>query len=308
MVSFAPNSGDVDDFIVGIRKPCQVVADTFTLPPEGVVTDVALLERVFSLRFQTVKCIPPTCRLAFAQVLTGALRKVVASPGSVENWVQLLLLSCNRKSLQCSSILQALALWKDGSGFTDLVSSLLNSGGDVGVAKRDSGRGEDNKKDPNIKQCLRKVRDGHFTAAVKVLCSSGVAPFGESTMKALIDKHPVVPPPSFPSNPIVQPTVIAAEDCVLKCIQSFPRGTSCGRDGMRAQHLLDAIGCEGSVSFSGLLTAITGVVNLWLEGLCPKVLAEFVASAPLTPLLKPDNGIRPIVVGASGVGWSIRWL
>ncbi|KAD6454771.1 hypothetical protein E3N88_09477 [Mikania micrantha] len=30
---------------------------------------------------------------------------------------------------------------------------------------------------------------------------------------------------------------------------------------------------------------------------CPKVLAEFVASAPLTPLLKPDKGIRPIVVG-----------
>ncbi|GJS18306.1 putative reverse transcriptase domain-containing protein [Tanacetum coccineum] len=35
-----------------------------------------------------------------------------------------------------------------------------------------------------------------------------------------------------------------------------------------------------------------------LEGRCPKVLAEFVASAPLTPLLKPDNGIRPIAVGA----------
>ncbi|KAD4384190.1 hypothetical protein E3N88_24358 [Mikania micrantha] len=30
---------------------------------------------------------------------------------------------------------------------------------------------------------------------------------------------------------------------------------------------------------------------------CPKVLAEFVASAPLTPLLKPDKGIRPIAVG-----------
>ncbi|GJX72358.1 hypothetical protein Tco_0309529 [Tanacetum coccineum] len=30
---------------------------------------------------------------------------------------------------------------------------------------------------------------------------------------------------------------------------------------------------------------------------CPKVLADFVASAPLTPLLKPDNRIRPIAVG-----------
>ena len=28
------------------------------------------------------------------------------------------------------------------------------------------------------------------------------------------------------------------------------------------------------------------------------MLAEYIASAPLTPLLKPDNGIRPIAVGA----------
>jgi hypothetical protein len=28
------------------------------------------------------------------------------------------------------------------------------------------------------------------------------------------------------------------------------------------------------------------------------VLVEYIASAPLTPLLKPDNGIRPIAVGA----------
>ena len=33
------------------------------------------------------------------------------------------------------------------------------------------------------------------------------------------------------------------------------------------------------------------------RGSCPSSLAEFVSSAPLTPLLKPDKGIRPIVVG-----------
>ncbi|GKA97858.1 putative reverse transcriptase domain-containing protein [Tanacetum coccineum] len=47
------------------------------------------------------------------------------------------------------------------------------------------------------------------------------------------------------------------------------------------------------------LKAITSVVNLWLAGRCPPILAEFIASAPLTPLLKPDNGIRPIVVGTT---------
>ncbi|KAJ0925109.1 putative reverse transcriptase domain, exostosin [Helianthus annuus] len=314
VVSFAMISGGVEDFIVGIGKPCQVVVDTNPPHPARLGSDVNLLERVFSLPIQTVKSIPPSCRLLFAQVLTGALRKVVASPGSVNNWVQLLLLprctlrvvrpssrqerrSGNRKSLQCSNILHALTVWKDGSGFDDLVASLLDSVGETGAPRGECRKEEEKERDPNIKQCLRKVRDGHFTAAVKVLCSSGVAPLADSTLKALIDKHPVVSPPSLPSNPLAQPTLVVDGDCVLKCIRSFPKGTSCGRDGMRAQHLLDAIGGEGSVTSSGLLTSITEVVNLWLGGSCPMVLAEFVASAPLTPLLKPDKGIRPIAVG-----------
>ncbi|GJX42562.1 putative ribonuclease H-like domain-containing protein, partial [Tanacetum coccineum] len=55
---------------------------------------------------------------------------------------------------------------------------------------------------------------------------------------------------------------------VLDMIKSFPCGTSCGRDGLRAQHLMDCL---------------SGVVYL--------------ASAPLTPLVKPGGGIRPIAVG-----------
>nr|GEV06728.1 auxilin-like protein [Tanacetum cinerariifolium] len=150
----------------------------------------------------------------------------------------------------------------------------------------------------NVKQCLRKVSDGHFTAAVKVLCSSGVAPFGTDTLSALLAKHPILPPPVMPGSLPSEPPLVVDVDTVLGCIQSFPKGTSCGRDGLRPQHLLDAFCGEGSAIAVGLLKAISVVVNLLLEGKCPKVLAEFVASAPLTPLFKPDNGIRPIAVGA----------
>nr|GEW38519.1 putative reverse transcriptase domain-containing protein [Tanacetum cinerariifolium] len=150
----------------------------------------------------------------------------------------------------------------------------------------------------NVKQRLRKVSDGHFTAAVKVLCSSGVAPFGTDTLSALLAKHPILPPPVMPGSLPSEPPLVVDVDTVLGCIQSFPKGTSCRRDGLRAQHLLDAFCGEGSAIAVGLLKAISMVVNLLLEGKCPKVLAEFVASAPLTPLLKPDNGIRPIAVGA----------
>nr|GEW99939.1 putative reverse transcriptase domain-containing protein [Tanacetum cinerariifolium] len=45
-----------------------------------------------------------------------------------------------------------------------------------------------------------------------------------------------------------------------------------------------------------LLKVITSVVNLWLTGKCPPILAEFVASAPVTPLFKPDTEIQPVEV------------
>lgn len=34
----------------------------------------------------------------------------------------------------------------------------------------------------NIKQCHRKICDGHYTAAVQVLSSSGVAPYNNATL------------------------------------------------------------------------------------------------------------------------------
>ncbi|GKG30389.1 hypothetical protein Tco_0420287, partial [Tanacetum coccineum] len=46
-----------------------------------------------------------------------------------------------------------------------------------------------------------------------------------------------------------------------------------------------------------LVSFITQVVNLFLEGKCPTMLGEYIASAPLTLLVKLGGGIRPIAVG-----------
>ncbi|XP_056688373.1 uncharacterized protein [Spinacia oleracea] len=49
-----------------------------------------------------------------------------------------------------------------------------------------------------------------------------------------------------------------------------------------------------------LVDSIYGVVNLFLAGKCPMGLGEYGANAPLTPLVKPGGGIRPI---ADGTVW-----
>ncbi|GKE16907.1 hypothetical protein Tco_1424484, partial [Tanacetum coccineum] len=94
-----------------------------------------------------------------------------------------------------------------------------------------------------IRQCLRTVANRHFTVAVKVLSSSGVAPYYDDTIKALEAKHPYKPPPSMSSNTFFEPPIVALIDSVFSCIKSFCKGTSCGRNGLRAQHILDAL-CE----------------------------------------------------------------
>ncbi|GKB68617.1 hypothetical protein Tco_0930029 [Tanacetum coccineum] len=110
----------------------------------------------------------------------------------------------------------------------------------------------------NIKQCKRKICDGHYTAVVRVLSSSGVAPYSEATLEDLKSKHPFYPAPSLPHITI---------DCAVVAVSDE------------------------------LVSSITQVVNLFLVGNCPLMLGEYIASAPFTPLVKSGSGIRPITVG-----------
>ncbi|KAL8159522.1 hypothetical protein V2J09_001059 [Rumex salicifolius] len=66
---------------------------------------------------------------------------------------------------------------------------------------------------------------------------------------------------------------------------------------MRTLHLLDSFCGEGSAVTTELVRVITLVVNLWLAKRCLLGLAEYIAPTSLTPLLKPDKSICPIVVG-----------
>ncbi|GKB62944.1 RNA-directed DNA polymerase, eukaryota, reverse transcriptase zinc-binding domain protein [Tanacetum coccineum] len=76
---------------------------------------------------------------------------------------------------------------------------------------------------------------------VKVLSSYGVAPYSDATFEDLKTKHPFQHAPSLPHIPIDHRLLIASSTMVLDRIKSFPRGTSCGRDGLRAQHLVDCL-------------------------------------------------------------------
>ncbi|GJW84222.1 retrovirus-related pol polyprotein from transposon TNT 1-94 [Tanacetum coccineum] len=129
------------------------------------------------------------------------------------------------------------------------------------------------------------------------LSSSGVTPNSEATLEDLKTKHPFHPAPSLPHILIDHHHLIASSTVVLDKIKSFPCGTSCGQDGLRAQHLMDCLSGVVVVVSGELVSSITQVVNLFLAGNYPLMLGKYIANAPLKPLVKPGGGIRPIAMG-----------
>ncbi|XP_026440918.1 uncharacterized protein LOC113339911 isoform X1 [Papaver somniferum] len=116
-------------------------------------------------------------------------------------------------------------------------------------------------------------------------------------MEVLKIKHLTVPAPVISTSPIDFDAFVVNKDMVLGRIRSFPEDTACGRDGCHAQHFLDALSGPAVVVSDDVHAFIIAIVNLLLAGKCPPSLCEFIASAPLTPLLKLEGDIIPMVVG-----------
>lgn len=58
----------------------------------GVLLSTDLLNVIFQRQFTTVKCIPHQCRLSFSREVKHCLDRVIASPGNIFMWIQILLL------------------------------------------------------------------------------------------------------------------------------------------------------------------------------------------------------------------------
>ncbi|XP_026392581.1 uncharacterized protein LOC113287919 isoform X1 [Papaver somniferum] len=270
-----------------------------------------MLNSIFQKQITTVVSIPPPCRLNFSRALKSALDKVLARPVDLVVWLHLLLLpvctlnlyipkgtgeerSGVRKKLQIAAINQPLCKWREPKGCVVLVQNLLDLTKHSAKQQRPRRKKEEN---ANIQACKKKINFGHFTAVIRVLFSDGIAPATSETLHDLQQKHPFARPPIVPADDITTPSLDVDATLVLFALKSFPKGTSCARYGLRDQHLLDAMSGTTAAVDDDLLQSIAGVVNLWLTGLCPPILGEYVANALLIPLLKPGGGLRPTAVG-----------
>ncbi|KAL8103791.1 hypothetical protein AgCh_028116 [Apium graveolens] len=277
-------------------SPSGSSRDLVGVPSGGVVGldsisfDVDLLDKFLSSQRCMVKCIPSKLRLGFARIFLSALDKVLACAADLSSWVQLLILPCcTLSSFVPSNRAQRRSGERERCQFEHISSAILrwrDSGDRMGLVKD---------RLAFLTTSTRRLQKSRNFE--EVLTSSGVAPDTPDTLPELESKHPFVPSPVLISSVIGVDALHVHKDLVLDRIRSFPTGTSCGRDGLRAQYLLDILGGATSAVADDLLGSIAGVVNLFLSGNCPAQLREFIDSAPLTLLVKPRGGIRPIAVG-----------
>ncbi|GKD62061.1 hypothetical protein Tco_1299570, partial [Tanacetum coccineum] len=255
---------------------------------------LALLDSLFSKGLRTVKSIPPKCRLGFSRALKGALDKVICKPDDISCWVSLLVLPlclhktfCPRSNLECKS---AIKRQRQEDSIVNAIRSWSAADGSLQVMRE------------TLAEPSHPI----------VLSSSRVALYNDATIEDLKIKHPFKPVASLPLIPSDNHHLIASPSVILDRIKSLPRGTSCGQDGLRAQHLMDYLSGAVVVISDELVSFITQVVNLFLDGKCPKMLGEYIVSALLTSLVKPGGGIRLIAIdglqfgaGVSGGGEAI---
>ncbi|GJT00979.1 hypothetical protein Tco_1152687 [Tanacetum coccineum] len=154
----------------------------------------------------------------FTLALLDTLDKVIYKPDVVSCWVSLLVLPfCllktfrPRSNLQCKPaiksqcqeefIVSAIRLWGMPGGSLQLLRETL-AGSSPAVSDVD-----DDDLDlgvQNIKPCKRKIYNGHYTATIRVLSSSGVALYSEATLEDLKTKHPFHHASSLPHIPTDQ--------------------------------------------------------------------------------------------------------
>jgi hypothetical protein len=144
----------------------------------------------------------------------------------------------------------------------------------------------------NMKRCLKLVTEyGQYSKAVQSLSSDGITePSAETTIQ-LQEKHPSGQLPTPVDLTGVESIQINMEDITL-ALRSFPKGTACGRSGLRVSHLMETL-YLGTNLDNEFLTH----VNYLVQGKAPPELAAFYASASLIALKKKDFSIRPIAVG-----------
>jgi hypothetical protein len=131
-------------------------------------------------------------------------------------------------------------------------------------------RVEETEEEKQVKQnALRStklVQEGQFSRAAKALTSRGIDQHSEEAKAEMRAKHPTGRPTELPDGDIPAPPIRISPSQVKKAIKSFKKGTAPGPDGMRPEHLKEALAAVAQNRSSRFQSVLAALVNLLASG------------------------------------------
>jgi len=263
----------------------------------GVASTLPTFADVCSVPASTIKKIPAKARTVYATALAKVMTAAMHHKTSTE-WLLLAMFpKCvsrpgkrggknkrGQHATNAGSILTALRRW-DAGEYAELWADVLAS-----LPKRAPTMSAD---EARVMRCEALARDGEFSKAMSALTSEEMAPCNEASAEVLRGKHPGPVRLASPCSAVPKQTPIT-EDAVAAALKTFPRGSSPGCMGLRAEHLRDAAQCVTSVGF---LSTLTHVVNFFRDGHVPEAAQPYFAGGRLCALIKSNKDLRPIAAG-----------
>lgn len=141
--------------------------------------------------------------------------------------------------------------------------------------------------------------------SIRAIDSHGLHPARDKIAKALRKKHPQATPanegltdfddriPYKPPSPIEKVT----SEVVTKAIRKFPTASSGGGSRLTSGHLKQMAVCPDATLEHGFIDSLAHLCTTLIRGEVPDDVVPYFMGAPLTPLRKPDGGVRPTAVG-----------
>jgi hypothetical protein len=277
----------------------EVVDDTATISDEQILS---MFAKGLTANIPTVDFLYKKIRIRWARSYSRCIQHVLDNPSNLTYWLQLfffskLTLFLPYESSQSTSLVSIIARrlhsWESG-GWRELWDECMASERPTQSAPSTD---ESRQKIRNRVRCLKLARLGRYSDSVKALSSLGVASRNDTVINELKKLHPSGPLPNVEVDfPNVTPVTVTP-DVVAQSLFSFKTGTAAGGSGLKVEHLKSVVNCLRTDEKDLFMDRLTELINLLLHNKAPSSLGVYISAAPVIPLLKQENGIRPIAVG-----------
>jgi len=260
----------------------------------------SLLHRVSTCRTPVIKFIPKRLRTRLSIFFCKVLSDIMADPKKTDNWLRLFLFSFivlktpkrGGKHTECHRTIEKNLQYFESQSITN-----SNDVSSTEITTRPKKLSEEKLRE----MAINKVEDGKIGDAIRLLLQdSSLASATSDTINKLKEKHPTANSLYYNDSQSATPSLIVSSDEVQSALDSFPKGSSGGIDGLTPQHLKDMfLNIDETPEKTKHLAILTQFVNFVVSGGVPPFLRPLFFAARLIALNKKDGGIRPIAISHS---------